>query len=308
MKPTSGWTAVSPYDRFNFFLAPKADRYKALLLTVEKLKLNSIVITVEGNRHIFIFPQGKKSKRPAENALPFMGESPYMLVAHYDRVEGSPGANDNSIAVFHLLRAAILLEQKKLENWIIVFTDKEELVSGESFETQGSFTLAQKFKSWGLEKVKIYNFDACGSGDTFVFSNIADTILGNNESPNIIKVNNEIQQLKRHALETARHLRIEKVLMAPLPFCDDMGFLRAGFAAQTVTMLPSDEASRFEEVLRNHPEFTNLLISGGMKNSGARDLLPATWKNLNSPEDTPDRLTPEHFDQITRFIVELCIK
>jgi hypothetical protein len=302
----SDWTRLSPYDRFNYFIALKVDRCKTLLTTVEKLGFNSLVISVAGNRHFFIFPPGKKLPRPAGSALPFAGESPYVLVAHYDRVEGSPGANDNSIAVFHLLRAAMLLAQRNLNNWMIIFTDKEELNSGENFESQGSYTLAQKMRSWGLEKVKIFNFDACGTGDTFIFSNLTDAVLGNTDRPNIIKIKNEIQQLRDHALRTAGLCRLEKFLLAPAPFCDDMGFLRAGFAVQTVTLLPTEEASQYEELLRKYPEFTKTIISGEIKKSTERRNLPTTWKNLNNVSDTAARLTPQYFDMIVNFMVELC--
>jgi hypothetical protein len=300
------WTKQSPYDRFNYFIALKVDRFKMLLATIEKLGFNSMSIPIAGNRHFLIFPPKKKIPLPLGSALPFKGESPYMLVAHYDRVEGSPGANDNSIAVFHLLRAAMILTQRGLENWMIVFTDKEELSSGENFESQGSFTLAQKLKAWGLDKAKIFNFDACGTGDTFIFSNLTDSVLGSSDRPNIIKMKNDMQILRNHVLQTANLLRLEKFLLAPAPFCDDMGFLRAGFSVQTITMLPSEEAAQFEEVLRKYPEFSKLLINGGIKNSPEKRHLPMTWKNMNNAADTPQRLTPQHFDTIVRFIVELC--
>jgi len=303
---STNWIKVSPYDRYSYFIALKVDRYKALQQTIEKLGFNCMTAAVAGNRHFLIFPPNKKIPRPAGTALPAMDENPYMFTAHYDRVEGSPGANDNSIAVFHLLRAAMLLTEKKVENWMIVFTDKEELVQGETFDKQGSYSLAQQLRAWGLEKARIFNFDACGTGDTFIFSNIIDSILGSNQSPNIIKVKNELQQLRSHTLETAHRLRYDKMLLAPMPFCDDMGFLRAGFAAQTITMLPAEEAKQYEGVLRSRPEFADLIISGGIKNSAERRYLPATWKNMNTPADTPDRLTPNSFEQLLTFIVETC--
>ena len=300
------WAKISPYDRYSYLIALKVDRFKTLLQTVEKLGLNSFVIQIGKNKHFLIFPQNRKLPRPIGSALPVMADNPYMFVAHYDRVEGTPGANDNSIAVFHLLRVAMILTQKNLDNWMIVFTDKEELVSGENSEKQGSFTLAQKLRTMGLEKARIFNFDACGTGDTFIFSNITESILSDKQSPNIIKVKNEMQQLRAHALETANQLRLEKILIAPVPFCDDMGFLRAGFAAQTVSKLPAEEASQFESLLRSRPEFANLIVSGGIKNSPERRHLPSTWKNMNTPADTPDRLTPQFFEEFVNFVVELC--
>jgi hypothetical protein len=307
MKPIdeNNWTKQSPYDSFSYFIAPKADRYKTLLSTIEKTGLNTTVISISGNRHLFIFPQGQKV-RSAKNTFPFAGKSPYVLVAHYDRVEGSPGANDNSIAVFHLLRAATIFAERNIGNWIIIFTDKEELNAGENFESQGSFTLAQKLKAWGLEKARIFNFDACGTGDTFILSTITDSILGNSDRPNIHKLKENIRLLRNHALQTSNNLRLEKVLLAPTPFCDDMGFLRAGFVAQTVTMLPSEEASRFEDVLCTRSDFSNLLISGEIKKTDSMRFFPQTWKNLNTPADTPERLTPQFFEQMINFMVELC--
>jgi len=300
------WFKNSPYDRFSYFIASKVDRYKTLLTTIEKLGFNSFVISIGDNRHIFLLPPDKKLPRLKGDLFPFAGESPYVFVAHYDRVAGSPGANDNSIAVFHLLSIANTFIKRGINQWIIIFTDKEELKPGESFEKQGSFALGQKLKSWGLEKAKIFNFDSCGTGDTFIISTITDLILGNNsDNPNITKLKGNISQLRNHVLETALQLRLDKVLLAPIPVCDDIGFLRAGLASQTITMLPNTEAVQYEEILRKYPEFSKLLISGEIKSSPERRHLPVTWRNLNTPADTPDRLTPQYFEQILNFIMEL---
>ena len=302
---TVDWKKVSPYDRYNYFIASKIDRYKALLLTIEKLGLNSVVVAIEDSRHIFIFPYGVKSLRATGGIFPYKDQNPYILCAHYDRVSGSPGANDNSIGVFHLLSTAITLTQRRIERWIIVFTDNEEISPGENLETQGSYALAEKIKIWGLEKAKIFNFDACGTGDTFIISTTTDHILKHNHSPNILKVRESAGQLRSHALETANRLRLDKVLLAPIPFSDDVGFLRAGLAAQTITMLPSQEAQRFETLLRNRSDLADLIISGRIKASAERRNLPETWRNLNTPADSVDRLTPQFFPQVLRFILEL---
>ena len=303
-----GWANKSPYDRYFDFIAPKADRYGILLRHIEKLKLNSAAISIAGNRHIFIFPPGQKSLRSSGGVFPFSGESPFMLTAHYDRVAGSPGANDNSIAVFHLLAVAAAFVRLGIDRWIIVFTDKEELIAGESIEDQGSFTLAEKLISWGLEKTRIYNFDACGRGGVFILSTTTDLILRDGKSPNIREIRRNIHRLRDHALETANFLRLDKVLLAPTPFSDDVGFLRAGLAAQTITMLPADEAGQYEALLRGRPDFGDLIISGKVKAPAERRHLPETWRGLNNASDTPSRLTPQFFDQVTRFAVELCVK
>jgi len=307
---TPEWAKHSPYDRYFDFIAPNADRYAILTKQISAIKFNSTVINVEGNNHIFVFPAGQKSLRSARGVFPFSGSDPYLFSAHYDRVAGSPGANDNSIAVFHLLSAALALAQKGIDRWLIVFTDKEELTAGESFEKQGSFTLAKKIKSWGLEKAKIFNFDACGTGKVFIISTTTDLILKtsgqNSLRPNIRKVIKNIASLRDHALETAQKLRLERVLLAPTPFSDDVGFLRAGLAAQTVTMLPANEANQYEALLRDRPDFGNLIISGEVKAPAEYRRLPETWRSLNNAQDTSSRLTPEYFNTFVNFVVGLC--
>ncbi|MCL2214647.1 MAG: M28 family metallopeptidase [Treponema sp.] len=309
------WAQVSPYNRYFDFIADKADRYSILIEHAERLKLKTTVINIEGNRHIFIFPpritshsvQEQNSFRSADGFISFKGKSPYLLCAHYDRVSGSPGANDNSIAVFHLLKAATLLIQNNINNWIIVFTDKEELYLGEKLEDQGSFTLAKKIKSWGLGKARIYNFDSCGSGDVFIISTTTDHMLKDIERPNINQLRSIILQLRDHALVTVNRLRLDKVLLAPTPFSDDIGFLRAGLASQTITILPAQEAERYEVLLRNRSDFADEIILGRVNNPNEKRNLPETWCNINNVKDTPSRLTPETFEQVVQFITELCM-
>jgi hypothetical protein len=309
MKPGAAdrdWARESPYERFFDFIAPDADRYTILLALTEKLMFNSVVIPVEGNSHFFIFPQGYSLKPSAGGIFPFRGQSPVILVAHYDRVAGSPGANDNSAAVFQLLKAALRLNELGSDYWIIIFTDKEELGAGEGIRDQGSFTLAEKLRTWGLGDARVFNFDACGTGDTFVISSTTDYLLKNDERPGIVKAKQLILSLRDQALDTARYLGLNKVLLGPTPFSDDAGFLRAGIPAQTVTVLPSGEAAPYASLLRNRPDFADFLIAGADKNSSDRLLVPETWRRLNGPSDSHLKLTPGFYDRVVRFAVELC--
>jgi Iap family predicted aminopeptidase len=305
LKVDQNWTEESPYERFFDFIAPEADRLGILMEHSEKLGLNSIVISIEENRHFFIFPQGTNLKFSVSRTFPFRGKSPVVLTAHYDRVSGSPGANDNSAAVFQLLKAALRLDKLKVDNWFIIFTDKEELQSGESISAQGSYGLAKNLRKWGLSGANIFNFDTCGTGDTFVFSNTVDYLLKKNKRAGLRRASQKINYLRERALEIARRLHL-KVLLAPTPFSDDAGFLQGGIPAQTVTMLPTSEAGRFDLVLRKRQDFADLLISGLTKNSIIRRLIPETWRCLNSPMDNHLRLTPKCYEKIVRFAVEIC--
>jgi hypothetical protein len=300
------WAAQSPYERFFDFIAPEADRFAVLLDHIQRMGLNSMVISIEDNRHFFIFPKGINLKLSPIAAFPFNGESPTVLTAHYDRVPGSPGANDNSAAVFQLLKAALKLDELDIGDWIIIFTDKEELQSGEGFMEQGSYSLAKKLRQLGLINAQIFNFDACGTGEVFVFSGTTDYLLEKNEKPGFRLASQRAKNLRKKALDTARKLTLRHVLSVPTPFSDDAGFLQGGLPAQTITMLPENEASHFASLLRNRPEFIDLLISGSFNSPFDRLQLPETWRVINGPKDTHTRLTPEHYDRIVRFAVELC--
>ncbi|MDR0602558.1 MAG: Zn-dependent exopeptidase M28 [Treponema sp.] len=292
-----------PWDRFFDFIDPGADRYGLLIALTEKLDLNSVVLFIEENRHFFIFPPGKDM---AGGGFPFRGQSPVILVAHYDRVEGSSGANDNSAAVFMLLKTAVRLGKQGTSYWIIILTDKEELSAEEGPKDQGAFSLAGYLRRGGLGDARIFIFDACGVGNTIVISSTTDHLLRNEEGRGIIRARQLIQDLRDLALDTAHYFTWDRVLIAPTPFSDDAGFLRAGLPAQTITALPPDEAASYASLLRLRPEFTGILLSGTPQNTADRLLIPKTWRTLNGPSDSYLRLTPEHYDRIIRFAAALC--
>ena len=300
------WAKKSPYERFFDFIAMDADRFGILLEQLEKYNLNSLVVTINGNRHIFIFPNGVNLKLTAGDKFPFRGKKPVILAAHYDRVPGSPGANDNSVAVFLLLKAALYLNELGKNNWIIIFTDKEELKRGEKIKDQGSFSLTKKLVLLGLVNAQIFNFDACGSGNTFVFSNTVDYLLRKKIGFKYMQTGKTIAYLKNKALITANYLNLKNVLLAPVPFSDDAGFLRGGIPAQTITMLPTDEAKPFAFQLLNQFDFAEQIILNKVKDAKDKRFYPQTWRYLNSPYDTYLHLTPEYFEKIVRFAVELC--
>jgi hypothetical protein len=294
-----------PWNRFFEFIAPDADRYNMLTSMIDTMGLNSAVFPIAGNRHFFIFPRGRIIK-PGESGLPFRRQSPVVLASHYDRVPGSSGANDNSAAVMQLLRAALRLTEQGTDYWIIIFTDKEELASGESFKDQGSYSLAEYLRLAGLADARIFIFDACGAGDTMIVSSTTDHLLKGERSRGILKARQLVTGLRNLALDTVRYLNLDKVLRLPTPFSDDAGFLKAGLPAQTITMLPAGEAASWASVLRKRPELIDFLLSGALQNTPDRLLIPETWRNLNGPADSHLQLTPEHYDRVIRFASALC--
>ena len=285
-----------PWPRFMEFISLQAERFTIIRELLEKAELDYKVFEIAGNRHFVLAPPIPEEK--------YLRRPPIILVAHYDRAPGSPGANDNSAGVFILLETALKLKRRDVKNWIIIFTDKEEIKSGESIQSQGAYTLALGFKKLAMEDAKIFCFDVCGVGDTLIISTTVEYLLKKEEGAD--KLHKSLMELQKLALDTARNLSMKKALLAPTPFSDDAGFFRAGLAAQTITMLPSAECIQLVAELRKDPDFAEALINIELQNSRRAKSIPETWRSLNSRSDSPLRLTPQHFRTVVRFAEELC--
>ncbi|MDR3276904.1 MAG: Zn-dependent exopeptidase M28 [Treponema sp.] len=281
------------YERLEEFTAPFADRRQILCSILQERGLPYTPVDIAGNRHIFV------GELPRE--LPGGESGGTVLTAHYDRADGSPGANDNSAAVFQLVDAAVRLRAGGGPgNWLMVFTDKEELRPGESLDKQGSYGLAG-----ALGDQNIFIFDACGVGESLVISLTVDYLLKDIKNSEALKLRERTRRLRNRALETARGMAPgtgpAQVILAPTPFSDDAGFLRAGMAAQTLTVLPAGEAAAFKALLKERPGLAEQVL-----NPRSRRLLPRTWQSLNGPGDSLRKLTPRHFNGIAEFICALC--
>jgi hypothetical protein len=287
----------APYIHFMEFIAPDTDRHSMLCSLLEESGLDFTELPLGKNRHIAVFPQGRQTAFPAT-----------VFTAHYDRAEGSPGANDNSAAVFMLVDAALdFREAGEAEpSPVIFFTDKEELKTGETLEEQGAYALALYLKEKNFDG-KIFIFDACGTGDTLIISTAADTLLRSGATGAAFR--RRAQALRTRALEAARNAGIEKALLLPTPFSDDAGFFRAGLCAQTITVLPAGEAAAFFAVVRRQGGMQNCgqndaaraLLSSAVPPPVDRRLIPETWRNLNGPADSHIRLTTEHWKKVVAF-------
>jgi hypothetical protein len=261
------------------------------------------VVTLAGGRHFFIRPPVSEQPKPPDSGLI---PTPVIMVAHYDRVPGSPGANDNSAAVFELIEAALSLCAAKADGWFIIFTDKEEIEKGKGIRTQGAYMLARGLKKAGLSGGRCYIFDACGSGDALVISTAADHLLESRRGRGISQTKKTLEPLRAYAERSGRAVFGNKLYFLPAPFSDDAGFFRAGLSAQTITVLPSTEAAHFTaELLVNHALAGALFTREGRDpHSVAR--LPETWQRLNGERDTFECLTPAIFPRVAQFAAALC--
>jgi hypothetical protein len=290
--------SAAPYRRFKEFTGPGADRRVILCSVLEELSLPYAVLDIAGKHHIVAgsHAAGRGSEAPG-----------IMLTAHYDRSPCSSGANDNGAAVFLLAETAALTRGRRdVLPVLFIFTDGEELSGDESLQNQGAYGLGMYLREKGLDGARIFCFDACGTGDTLIISTTADQLLkGRGENAGAEALWQKVQNLRRTALDAARAARLEKVLLIPTPFSDDGGFLRAGLAAQTITVLPRKEAAPFAALVRRKEEVAAALLSRAAAPPADRRTIPETWRCLNGPSDSPLRLTPEHWKQVTAFAAAL---
>jgi hypothetical protein len=287
-----------------------ADRFAVLKILLEELNLKFTVSKINGNRHFFIYPEKVMLDPivallgyPYEAVLRKIVNCKTVLAAHYDRVENSQGANDNSVAVFELIKAALTLRREEVGGWLIIFTDKEELTRGESLKEQGAYSLAKALKEVLIDKTHVFIFDCCGVGDTLIISTAVDHLLQNDDNTNFSRSRHLVAQMRERALTAARNIRLEHVLLVPTPFSDDAGFFRAGLAAQTITVLPASEASGLAALLRVKPELADALVS--RQDGFGKDFIPKTWLSINGPDDRYETLTPRNFQKITDFALSL---
>jgi hypothetical protein len=292
---TPVFPATMPWPRFVDFTRQNT-RFDALHSLLQETKLPFKVVRLNGGKkpaaHFFISPAQA-------------GSAKIVLVAHYDCVAGSPGANDNAAGVFILIETALKLMENAAAGWLIIFTDKEELESGESLRGQGSFVLADFFRVHSQCPTQFFIFDCCGSGDTLIISTTADYLLKTEKGAGPINIQNKLTLLRQTALNKANET-MQKFLLLPAPFSDDAGFLRAGIAAQLITTLPAREASEFAQTVRKDPLYINALVNGALKKKRDQNLFPETWRIVNTPNDTVERLRPEHFGAMARFAAALC--
>ena len=108
------------FDVSNFlqFISPQCDRKSFIINYLRNNGVKAVVMPIENKNHIYVvFP--KESYNPSYKIK--------TVLIHYDRVENSPGANDNSIAVFLAMEWACRLNKiTDFHNVRLIFTDGEE--------------------------------------------------------------------------------------------------------------------------------------------------------------------------------------
>lgn len=249
---------------FRDFVALDCDRLSFIQDYLKKRGVDAPVMPVDGKYHIYV-------KFPLSQYNPMFKIK--TVIAHYDRVLNTPGANDNSAAVFMLMNwASFLIKQPGFHNIRLIFTDGEELGS-EGVKQQGAFALAALFKKLGITNDDIFVFDCMGRGDVPV---ICETKL----SPAVpASFAMKVRDLEAKAEKIIKKASGGKCIKMYTSYSDNAGFLVHGIPACAVTMLPSEEIGT--------------------------EILPPTWQMLHTMNDNVENLMPCAFETSYRIFNEL---
>lgn len=245
-------------ESFKEFIDLNCDRKAFIQNYLNNAGLDAPVLQLEGKNHIYVkFPQSQYDPMFKVKTV----------IAHYDRVEGSPGANDNSAAVFSMLEWAVRLSKmSSFHNIRLIFTDGEEL-GAEGVASQGAFPLAALFRKLGITE-DVYVFDCMGRGEVPV---LTETILPKGASKKFV---NQFRDLETRARKLLQESSGGKWFSLPGNYSDNASFIANGIPAVAITMLPSVE------------------ISCAAMNMD----LPETWKLFHTMDDNLESLTPVSFE------------
>jgi hypothetical protein len=209
---------------------------------------------------------------------------PILLVAHFDRVPDTPGANDNTASLVHLIRFLSSQEYSVLAHRPhVLFTDGEELTTCN--KSQGVLSLLKTNFRQLIAKAKTFVFDMTGKGDTFVLGSGSENLLkeqGLWEG----SFKRQMEDNRRWARQVLSKAAPTGYVELPTPFSDDLAFLEQGLPAIQISMLPFKEAK--------------LAQKNGLKPR------PKAWSSMHQANDFPQDLYPEAFDLMAKLLEEIC--
>ncbi len=286
-------------EEFSDYIKPGTDRAAFIQDYLLRRGVETVLIPIEGKKHIYVkFPSS------SYNAM-FRLKT---IIAHYDIVPDSPGANDNSSSDFAVMDFAVRLSKSRgVHNIRIFFTDGEEIGDG-GVSGQGAYALAGLLKRLGITNEDVFVFDCMGRGTVPV---LAKSILPPGTPLDFVK---RFAALKRRAEDILRasarggsvHGGDARWLTLPIPYSDNAGFLANGIPAVAYTMLPEDEANAYLYTLQKEKNMERLITNHTAENQAAlMPKIPMTWRLLHTEGDNLYSLTPEAFDITAKILDEI---
>lgn len=289
-------------DSFQKYIASDCDRLSFLQNYLSERGVSSSVIPLGEKKHLYV-----NFSSTAYNPM-FKIKT---IISHYDRVAGSPGANDNSLANFALADfASALCKSRQVHNVRIFFTDGEEL-GAEGVSSQGAFALADLFRKLGIVNDDVYVFDACGRGEVAILARAGlDSKIAGQFKKKFLDLYERTQNLLRKSMPNSW-------MTLPVPYSDNAGFLACGIPAVAITFLPKDEVSFYYSNLMADKNLEkavmNCRIDSEPKN--ATDLsiqkfkyiekMPKTWRLFHTEYDNYLSLTSESYVLIKKILMQI---
>lgn len=284
---------------FDKYIAPDTDRLKFLQDYLLARSVQTSVVSVAGRKHLYVnFPSSSYNPRFKIKTI----------LTHYDRVSGSPGANDNSAANFQIADFAVRLKKTvelgAVPNIRIFFTDGEELGEG-GVSGQGAFGLAELFKKLGITNDDVYVFDSCGRGQVAVLAQ-AGLSQAQSKNSNFAKKFISLFERTQNLLRTSCQ---NSWITLPVPYSDNAGFLALGIPAVAITLLPKEEVSDYQRALLSDKNLESEVMNCRMDDSADKlprfkyeEKMPVTWRLFHTPYDNALSLTEESFDVMRKIL------
>lgn len=301
-------TTLPASSTFEAFLQLNIDRCAFISSWLRAREIPHTVIELAKKRHIVVrFDSSAYDPRFRMKTL----------VAHYDRVPLTPGANDNSAACFLLMLHAERLASQTVKagarpyphNIRIFFTDGEEGAGTKGIAGQGAFGLGSGFRKLKMTEDDVYVFDACGRGDTLILSTSglsAGKSIKNKAAPS--GFNDELENLHERSASLALASESENWVRLPTPYSDNAGFIASGIPAQVFTVLPHEEASILLRALAGEnpsKEIITAAITANKileKKDRLNEIIPKTWRLMHTEEDSISTLTAPAFILIEKLL------
>lgn len=287
---------------FAEYLKPNTNRADFIQNYLLERGVNTAVISVEGKKHIYV------RFEPSAYSATFRIKT---VLSHYDIVQNSPGANDNSSGSFALMEFAVRLSKMKgVHNMRIFFTDGEELGEG-GVESQGAYNLARLLKRLGIKNEDVFVFDCVGRGTVPI---LAKSVLPLGTPLSFARSYEELKTRAENILRDATAPVGGRWLCLPVSYSDNAGFLACGIPCVALTMLPGDEASDYLYALQKNPLLEDFVLNHNAHNtiksedvSILQEKLPTTWKLLHTPKDSLETLSSESFTLTARILDKIAL-
>ena len=278
-------------EKFKEYISPQCDRLSFLRGYLAENGVQTSVVSLSGRNLIYV-------NFPSSSFNPIFKIK--TIISHYDRVSGSPGANDNSFANFALadFAASLLKNPQSAHNIRIFFTDGEEL-GEEGVSAQGAFALADLFRRLGIQNDDVYVFDSCGRGNVAVLARAGLNAKASS------KFKKSFLGLYQRTAELLKLSSPDAWITLPVPYSDNAGFLACGIPAVAITFLPADEVNLYLKNLMADKNLEKAVMNckiGSDSQSKAdmsiqrfkyQEKMPMTWRMFHTEFDNLLSLTAE---------------